>query len=73
MYTTPLPCIGSSEIDSKLFTNFEFFVKEKNHKYLKNTLIYKAKQVLLMIFFLKRSLHILEDGASNVQVEILAL
>ena len=37
---------------------------------MKNTLIYKAKQFMLVIFFFKKSLHILEDGASSVQVDI---
>jgi hypothetical protein len=41
-YTTPLPCIGLMEGDSKLYTNFEF-CEGKNDEHLKNTLIYKAK------------------------------
>ena len=53
----------------KLYTNFEFGEGE-NKKYLKNTLIYKAKQFMLTQKF-KKSLHILEDNASSVQVGIL--
>jgi hypothetical protein len=33
-YTTPSACIGSSESDSKLYTNVEF-CEGKNHKQLK--------------------------------------
>ena len=69
-YTTPLSCKGLSESDSKLYTNFEFG-EGKNHKRLKNTLIYKTKQFLLTICFLKKNLHILENGANNVQVDLL--
>ena len=36
-YTTSLPCIGSSESDSKLYTNFKFR-EGKFHKHLKNTI-----------------------------------
>jgi hypothetical protein len=47
------------------------YVKGKiNHERLRNTLIYKAKQLMLTILF-KKSLHILEDGASSVQVDML--
>ena len=45
-YTTPLPCIGVSESDSKLYTRLEFY-EGNNHKHLKNTLVYKAKQFVL--------------------------
>ena len=41
-WIAPIPCIGLSESDSKLYTNFEFS-KGKNHKHFKNTLIYKVK------------------------------
>jgi len=44
--TTALPCISSSESDFKLYIHFEFY-ERKNHKQLKNTLIYKAKQFML--------------------------
>jgi hypothetical protein len=40
-YTSPLTWIGLSESDSNPYTNFEF-CEGKNHKHLKNTLIYKA-------------------------------
>ena len=66
-YTIPLSCIGLSESDSNPYTNFKF-CEGKNHKHLENTLIYKAKQYML---FFKKSLHILEDGASSLQVDIL--
>ena len=36
----------------------------------KNTSVYKAKEFMFIIFF-KKSLHILEDSASSVQVDIL--
>ena len=45
-YTTPLPCNGLSDSDTKLFTNFEF-CEGTNHKHLKNTLIHKAKLLTL--------------------------
>ena len=48
-YTTPLPYIGQSEGDSKLYTYFDF-CGEKNHKHLTNMVIYKAKQFMLTIF-----------------------
>ena len=41
-----LACIGLSESDSKLYPNFEF-CEGKNHKLLKNTLIYKIKKFML--------------------------
>ena len=43
---TPLPCIGLSNIDSKLYTNFDFY-EGKYHKHSKNTLMYKAKEFML--------------------------
>jgi hypothetical protein len=52
-YTTPLPCIGLSESDSKLYTNFEF-CEGKNHRHLKNTLIYKTKEFMLPICFSRK-------------------
>jgi hypothetical protein len=66
-YTTPLLSIGLSENDLEPYTHFEFFV-EKNQKHLKNTLIYKAKHFIFINIFFKKNLHILKDGASNVQV-----
>jgi hypothetical protein len=41
-YTTALAYIGLSESVSKPYTNFKF-CEGKNHKDLRNTLIYKAK------------------------------
>ena len=62
-YTTPLPWIGLSKNDSKLYTNYDFFEGKTNHKQLKNTLIYKAKQLMLTNVFLKKSVNFLEDSA----------
>ena len=45
-YTTLLLCIGLSESDSKLHTNFEF-CEGKYHKHLKSVLIYKVKQFMM--------------------------
>ena len=41
-WTTPNSWIGSSESDSKLYTN-SGFCEEKNHEHLKHILIYKTK------------------------------
>ena len=65
-YTTPLPCITLSESDSKLYIKFGF-CEGKNQRQLKNSLIYIIKQFMFPNFF-KKSLHILEDSASSVQV-----
>ena len=65
-WTTFKPYIGLNENDSKLYTNFEFF-KEFFYKQLKNTLIYNTKQFMSTKKF-KKSPHILEEGASDVQV-----
>jgi hypothetical protein len=62
---SPLPCIGLGESDSTLHTNFEF-CEGKNHKHLKNTLIYKAKQFVLTKKIPRKNLRILEDGASSL-------
>jgi hypothetical protein len=56
-YTTPLPCVGLGESDSKLYTNFEF-CEEKNKKQLKNILIYKAKQFMLPNVFQEKSTYL---------------
>ena len=55
-----------NESDSKLYTNFEY-CEEVNHKHFTNMLIYKAKQ-FRMEKNPQQNLHILEDGASHVQV-----
>lgn len=54
-YTTPLSCIGLSDSCSELKTNFELY-EGKNHKQLKTTLIYKAKQCVLKIHFQEKSI-----------------
>ena len=66
-YTTPLPYICLSECDSKMYIIFES-CEEKNHKHLRNTLIYKAKQFMFLKLntFSKKCLHILGDSASSV-------
>jgi hypothetical protein len=63
-YTTPLPCIGFNGIGSKLYTNFEF-CEGKNHKHLKNTLIYKSQTIYVAKLKLKKSTHNIEDVASS--------
>jgi hypothetical protein len=55
------------ESDSKLYANFEF-CEEENHKHFINMLLYKAKQIMMTRKHYKKSLHILEDGTSGVQV-----
>ena len=50
-----------------LSTNFEF-CEEKDNRHFKNILIYKAKQFMMAKRYPKKSLHILEDGVSGVQV-----
>ena len=55
-----------SKNDSKLYTDFEFCegknINIQKHIDIQNHVIYVDK------FFFKKSLHILEDGASGVQV-----
>jgi hypothetical protein len=55
-----------SESNSELYTDFKF-CEEKKHRHIKNILIYKAKQIMLSKHS-KKSLHILDDNASVVQV-----
>ena len=43
------------------------FCEGKNHKHLNNTLIYKAKHYLDRLYF-TYCLHILQGGASSVQI-----
>jgi hypothetical protein len=69
-YTTPLSSINLNESDTKLYTNFEF-CEGKNHKQLKNTLIYKAKQFTLTRRISRKAYIFLEDNASSVQEGIL--
>ena len=69
-YTTSLPCIGLSESDLRLYPNFEF-CEGKNHKHLENTFDVQSQAIYVDNKKFKKSLHILEDGVSNVQVEIL--
>ena len=53
--------------DLKLYTNFEF-CEGKIHAHFKNIPIYKAKQIMMIKIISKKSLHILEDNTSGVQV-----
>ena len=68
--TTPYPCLVSNESNSKLTLTLNF-VKERivdinnnnnNHHHLQSQAIYHDKSNS------KKNLHILEDGASGVQV-----
>ena len=43
-WTTPDPNLVFNESDSKLYTNFEFCEEKRNHRNLRNMMIYKAKQ-----------------------------
>ena len=69
----PYPYLVFSECDSKLYTNFEF-CEERNHIHFRNMIIYKAKKWWLnnnnntIKLQYNKSLHILEDDASGVQV-----
>jgi hypothetical protein len=60
-----------SESVSKLYTNFEF-CEWKNHKHLKTHRSTKPSNICWPIYF-KKSLHILKDDASSVQVDGLYL
>ena len=48
--TTPFPCIGLNESDAKLY-----IFEGKNHRHLKNILIYTTRQFMLATFFQERS------------------
>ena len=70
-WTAPDPCHVFSESDSKLYTKFEF-CDEKNHRHLE-------KHINLQSYVnhddqknSKKSLHILEDSTSGVQVDDIA-
>ena len=55
----------------KVIQNFTLtfnFVKKKIINILETTLMYKAKQTMMTKRSSKKSLHILEDGTSGVQV-----
>ena len=68
-HTTLLPCIGLSESSSKLYINFEFFegkiINIWKHIDLQSQTFYVDRRNF------KKSLHILKDGTSNVEVGIL--
>ena len=70
-WTTPYPCLVLSESDSMLYSNFAFvkrqIIKKKsqNHVDLQSQAIYDEKKIS------KKSLHVLEDGASGMQVVVI--
>jgi hypothetical protein len=64
-WTAPISFIGLSESDLKLYTKFD--CEGKNHKHFKIDLQSLQKNHVLQIVF-KKSLHILEHGASDVRV-----
>ena len=70
-YTTPLPCIGLSESDSKTYTNFELCEGKNHNFFLKKHIDLQSQVIYVDKLFFKKGLHILEDGASSVQVDIL--
>jgi hypothetical protein len=57
-FQAPTPCIGLSESDSKLYTNFEI-CEEKNHKHLNYTDLQRQVIFLLPIVF-SRKVYIFE-------------
>ena len=65
-YTTSLPYIGSSESDSKIYITFEF-CEVKSLEHLKKHIDLQSQIIYVEEFIFKKSLHILEDGASSVQ------
>ena len=67
-YTTPLPYIGLSESSSNLYTIS--FLCKSNHRNLKTHWYAKPSNLGCQTNF-KKSLHILDDSASSVQVDIL--
>ena len=71
-YTSLLPCIDSSESDSKRYTNFEIY-EGKNHTNLERKNIDLQSQAIYVDKkSSKNNLLNLEDGASSVQVDILS-
>ena len=69
-YTTSLPYIGLSEINSKLYNKFKF-CEGINHKHLKKHIDLQSQTIHVDKKHFEKCLHILEDSASNVQVDIL--
>jgi hypothetical protein len=68
-YTTPLPCIV--KVIQKYIFNLNF-VKEKNHKILTKHIDLQSQAIYVDKEVFKKKLHILEEGASSVQVDILS-
>jgi hypothetical protein len=66
-WTTFDPCLGLSESDPKLYTNFEFH-EIKIHRHLENIWIYKAERFMFTKNNFKQRICILQDGASGEQV-----
>ena len=67
-YKTPLPCIGSNEIVQN-YIQILNLVKEKILNIWKNTLIYKAKHIMLTKKM--KNLRILGAGANNCLIFVL--
>ena len=59
-----------SESVSKLYTHYEFCERKCHKKYEKHIALQSQAFYVDRIFF-RKSLHILKDGASSVQVDIL--
>ena len=60
-------CLGSSESVSKLYTNFEFFLKINTYNTQKHIDLW-SQTIDDDKINTKKSLHVLEDNASVVQV-----
>jgi hypothetical protein len=67
-WTTPYPCLVLNESDPKLCTNFEFFLREKSWTLLEKNINLQSQAVNDDKNNSKKILHILEDGASGVQI-----
>ena len=52
----------------KVIQNYTLTLNLSKKKIIKNILLYKAKQIMMTSKIYKKSLHILEDGTSGVQV-----
>ena len=66
-WTSPNTCLVLSESISKLHTSFEFY-EEKSHRHFKKFNDLQSQATYDDRTNFKKSLHNLEDGASDVQV-----
>ena len=64
------PCTCLSESDLRLYTNFEFYEK-KDCKHFPKHVDLQSQAIYVDKNNLEKSLHILQDSASSVQVVIL--